>query len=315
MPAFEHGKELSLFAVDACSVSKIFEQNGSLAVISHIKDKVKDFVPDVMTERGRKEIASLAYKVARSKTAIDDAGKQLVSEIKAKALVIDAERKKIRDELDAIKDDIRKPLTLWEEEQEAIQAAKELAEKVDKDHSEAIELNLLFNRQKEIAAREAELAKMEAERKAAIEREERERRIAEESAEKERRAAEQKIIDARLAQERAEREKTEAIDRERLAKERAEIEKREAAERERMLLERAEQEKKEAIERERMEVARVEAARKAEEESRAKDKEHRRKINNEALTSLVSAGIPANHAEMVIKMIVCGHVPHVSIKY
>ena len=40
---------------------------------------------DLTTDTGRKDIASRAYAVSRSKTAIDSAGKELVSEWKEKA--------------------------------------------------------------------------------------------------------------------------------------------------------------------------------------------------------------------------------------
>jgi hypothetical protein len=43
----------------------------------------------------------MAYKVARSKTALDDGGKKLVADLKQIPKKIDAERKRVRDPLDA----------------------------------------------------------------------------------------------------------------------------------------------------------------------------------------------------------------------
>jgi hypothetical protein len=63
----------------------------------------------------RKEIASMARKVASSKVALDDLGKDLVSGIKKQATAVDAERKRMRDTLDALRDETRAPLTAWEE--------------------------------------------------------------------------------------------------------------------------------------------------------------------------------------------------------
>jgi hypothetical protein len=57
------------------------------------------------TASGRKAIASVAYRVARTKTALDDAGKQLVADIKAQAATIDSERRRIREALDQLKAD------------------------------------------------------------------------------------------------------------------------------------------------------------------------------------------------------------------
>jgi colicin import membrane protein len=44
---------------------------------------------DVTTEKGRKAIASMAYKVARTKTAIDEAGKKLNEEARARINAVD----------------------------------------------------------------------------------------------------------------------------------------------------------------------------------------------------------------------------------
>lgn len=74
---------------------------------------------DLTTERGRKAIASMAYKVARTKTAIDDAGKLLTEEWREKISIIDASRRDIRAKLDALKDEVRAPLTEWEKAEEA----------------------------------------------------------------------------------------------------------------------------------------------------------------------------------------------------
>lgn len=77
---------------------------------------------DLETEKGRKAIASMAYKVARTKTAIDDAGKRLNEEARAKINAVDESRREIRAQLDALKDNVRKPLTEWEQAEEARKA-------------------------------------------------------------------------------------------------------------------------------------------------------------------------------------------------
>lgn len=82
--------------------------------LAKIRAEIEGFVPDVSTAKGRKEIASIAYKVAQSKTALDNVGKELVAELKAVPAKIDAERKRMRDLLDSWKDEVRAPLTTWE---------------------------------------------------------------------------------------------------------------------------------------------------------------------------------------------------------
>ncbi len=60
-----------------------------------------------------------AHKLARSKTAIDEMGKGLVVGIKAQAKAIDAERARTWEAIEAIQHEVRKPLTEWEEKEEA----------------------------------------------------------------------------------------------------------------------------------------------------------------------------------------------------
>lgn len=86
--------------------------------LAKVREEIDAFVPDVTTPKGRKEIASVAYKVAQSKTALDSMGKDLVAELKDIPRKIDEERKRMRDLLDAWKDEVRKPLTEWEEAEE-----------------------------------------------------------------------------------------------------------------------------------------------------------------------------------------------------
>tara|TARA_R110000772_G_scaffold78559_1_gene168540 strand:+ start:2342 stop:3391 length:1050 start_codon:yes stop_codon:yes gene_type:complete len=105
--------ELAL--IELPNAATLFDGTGMDAILNGIKEKVKSYDLDVTTEAGRKEIASVAYKVAKSKTAIDDQGKELVSGIKEEAKKIDSERKKARDYLDALKAEIRQPLTDFEE--------------------------------------------------------------------------------------------------------------------------------------------------------------------------------------------------------
>lgn len=89
--------------------------------LKKIKDELDAFVPDVTTKKGRDAIASIAYKVAKGKTALDNIGKDLVAELKDVPKKIDAERKRMRDLLDLWKDEVRAPLTAWEEAEEARQ--------------------------------------------------------------------------------------------------------------------------------------------------------------------------------------------------
>jgi acyl transferase domain-containing protein len=91
--------------------------------LAQIRAEIDGFIPDITTKKGRDAIASIAHKVARSKTALDDVGKKLVADLKEVPKLIDAERKRMRDLLDTWKDEVRKPLDDWEDA-EAARVAK-----------------------------------------------------------------------------------------------------------------------------------------------------------------------------------------------
>ncbi|MCW2272422.1 hypothetical protein [Pseudomonas sp. JUb96] len=93
--------------------------NGLDPYLKHIRDEIDAFVPDVTTVKGRKAIASIAYTVARSKTLLDNLGKELVSELKEIPKKIDAERKRMRDTLDIWQEEVRRPLNEWQAAEDA----------------------------------------------------------------------------------------------------------------------------------------------------------------------------------------------------
>ncbi len=88
--------------------------NGLDPYIEKIRAEVADFIPDTTTKKGRDAIASMAYKVSQSKSYLDNAGKELVAELKAIPAKVDAERKRMRETLDALRDSVRAPLNEWE---------------------------------------------------------------------------------------------------------------------------------------------------------------------------------------------------------
>lgn len=295
-------------------------------IIEAIEKEARSLVPDVSTRKGRDAIASMAHKVARSKTYIDNAGKDLVAELKALPKQIDESRRIVRERLDALKDEVRRPLTEWEAEQERIKAEEamnamhaealemnirfdqELAAKFEADHEMALLMNKDFDRDREEQRRQAEQAQRE-----------HEERIKREAAEQARRDAEAKHkaeIEAAARREAEEKARAELAERQRVeAEQRAAREKQEAEER-------ARREKEEAVAAERRRQEEAEAARlaeeqrKAEEEARrAADKEHRRTVNRRVYADLIAQGIPEEFAQKAVLAIAGGKVQDAHIKY
>lgn len=123
-----------LIKINSINAIEVFGQPEKLdEILKKIKDEALSFVPDLTTAGGRKEVASMAYKVSQSKTAIDNAGKELTAEWKKKSKAVDESRKAAREFLDNLRDQVRQPLTEWEEaekariEKERIEAEKKEA--------------------------------------------------------------------------------------------------------------------------------------------------------------------------------------------
>lgn len=99
----------------------LFAPGGTREICALIEREARALVPDMQTQPGRNAIASMAAKIARSKTYLDNLGKLYVDELKALPKEVDAERRAMRNRLDILRDEIRAPLTEWESAIEARQ--------------------------------------------------------------------------------------------------------------------------------------------------------------------------------------------------
>ncbi|HIE9717772.1 TPA: hypothetical protein ACXRZE_001380 [Klebsiella variicola subsp. variicola] len=319
---------MDLVVIEKKNAMAVFTNNDQLdPLIEAIEKEARSLVPDVTTKKGRDAIASMAHKVARSKTYIDNAGKDLVAELKALPKQIDESRRVVRERLDALKDEVRRPLTEWEAEQERIKAEEamnalhaealemnikfdqELAAKFEADHEMALLMNDAFDREqaekkaaaeRQRIAREEEI-KRQAEAKAMREAEERHRAELE--------AAARREAEERSAKERAERERIET-------QQRAEREKQAAVEAERRKAqEEADRIRREAEQREQARLA--EEKRKADEQARREaDVKHRKAVGVEVVKALMAnTSLTRDQAIEVLTAVKDGRIPHTGISY
>lgn len=290
--------------------------NGLDPYLKKIRDEIDAFVPDVSSRKGREAIASIAYKVARSKTALDNVGKDLVADLKEIPKKIDAERKRMRDTLDAWQEEVRRPLNDWQAAEDArVDAhnnaiahlklnaqdldgiiAEDLVDRITKVEAVALGetweefeaeaarakddslkvLRTALGARQQYEAGRAELARLRAEAEAR-EKRDREERIAREAAEQATREAEAK----------AQRERD--AEAQRIRDEQAAAEKREndlrlqAAEAER----RAEQAKREQIEAEQKAEQERQAAARREEEAAEQARQDERRRADEAAAEIL----------------------------
>ncbi|MDM3203016.1 hypothetical protein OGV58_13485 [Citrobacter sp. Cf097] len=289
-----------LVVIEKSSAMAVFTNNEQLEpIIEKIEKEARSLVPDVSTKKGRDAIASMAHKVARSKTYIDNAGKDLVAELKALPKQIDESRRIVRERLDALKDEVRRPLTEWEAEQERIKAeeaakikAEEDRKQFESDHEIALLMNEKHDREAKEKAEEAERQRIAHEEELKRQAAEQAKREAEEKAAAELAAAKKREEDAiaaraqaellaKQAQERAEQEAKDAA-----AK--AEAEKKAAIEAEQLKAqEEADRIKREA---EAKEAARLEEEKRIADEKakREADVKHRKTVGTNIVNALTS---------------------------
>ncbi|HQS98625.1 MAG: hypothetical protein B7Y36_19025 [Novosphingobium sp. 28-62-57] len=258
------------------------------AFYAHIQREVDAFEPDTSTEKGRKEIKSFAYKITRTKTAIDDAGKQLNEEARARINAVDAERRVVKEKLTALANEVRAPLTKWEaDEDKRIEDCRAVIDRIKAAAVVTIEDTAVT-----VRARGAEVWNI------AIDADKFRDMAAEATAAKEMAVSTLKSALARLTKEEADRAELERLraeaaereERDRIEREAREAEERraaeaKAAEEKRIADERAAEEHRVAAEKaeaERIERAKQEAAaaaeRAAKEERAKRDREHAEQI-------------------------------------
>lgn len=112
------GTEVTVFVADN-PVAVLTDQKKRDAFYERVKAEVEKHTPDLTTKRGRDAIASLAFKVVKTKTALDEAGKKLTEDKRAEITAVDDARRAIRQQFDALRDAVRRPLTDWETAEEA----------------------------------------------------------------------------------------------------------------------------------------------------------------------------------------------------
>ncbi|WP_157066595.1 hypothetical protein [Hyphomicrobium sulfonivorans] len=331
---------------DARALFEATDTAGADRLLAMVRAKIDAFKaehPSIETEAGRKRIKSFAYKIAQFKTALDAVGKEIVDEAKEIPKRIDANRKHIKDTLDAWRDEVRQPVTDWETAEEArvsrikgelnelqvtiadpdwiTRSSECLRDRLGEierievteasfneysgaaDELKAKAIAVLTERITAAETREAEAAELARLRAEAEERARKDR-----EAEIARKAAE----DAkREAEAKAEAERLAAQKREadlKAAAEKAEQDRRDAEQRA------ADAEKKAKEDAERDAKAKADAE-EAERKRREQDTAHKARINREAMTALIHGGIDEAIAKQVLTLIIKREIPHVSIAY
>lgn len=95
--------------------------------LKKLREQEMSVIGDISTERGRKDIVSRAYRIARIKTEVDSKGAAVKEDAAKIVKAVDEERRRIKGELEALQHEVRAPLTEWENAHKARIAAHEAA--------------------------------------------------------------------------------------------------------------------------------------------------------------------------------------------
>jgi chromosome segregation ATPase len=117
--------DYSVIVADPDRLLEIFKDAPKLeAIYSRIEKMALGLVADVTTKEGISQIKTCARQIASVKAKIDDAGKKVKAELNKLPLVIDENRRKFREKMEALQEEIRRPVTEIEEREKEIEDIK-----------------------------------------------------------------------------------------------------------------------------------------------------------------------------------------------
>lgn len=126
-PPAESGALMLLAGGRPLVPAEVFKPGGARSILDTIISGVRAEPVDISTPKGRKALGSLIAKVRSTKARLDDMGADAKSDALAISKRIDGERRTIREELDALIEEKRAPLTAWENEEKERVAGHEAA--------------------------------------------------------------------------------------------------------------------------------------------------------------------------------------------
>lgn len=92
-------------------------KEGFGSVYTKIEKEIAETPVDMTTQKGRDAIRSLAYKIAQTRTGLDDLGKTSTAGLTDVVKAVNEERAEMNETLKKMQADVRAPLTAWEEKE------------------------------------------------------------------------------------------------------------------------------------------------------------------------------------------------------
>ncbi|TDI79820.1 MAG: hypothetical protein E2O79_09975 [Caldithrix sp.] len=115
---------------------QVFTENGLDPIMDAIEEEARKIGTDISTDKNRKAIISMARKVASSKIVLESKAKDLTEGWRDQTAKVNAEKNRMIERMDILRDDIRAPVTEWQakdddriqKHQDAILEIQEMAE-------------------------------------------------------------------------------------------------------------------------------------------------------------------------------------------
>ena len=103
----------SLAVIETTSAALVYAPGALTALVDRLKQEVRAQLAtlDVSKPKDKARIISLSARVAKAKVKLDEMGADLTEEHRAVVTAVNADRKTMRDDLDAFKVEVRKPVT------------------------------------------------------------------------------------------------------------------------------------------------------------------------------------------------------------
>lgn len=286
------------------------------SILAEIEVRALEHVPDVSTDKGRKAIKANITKITTCKTFLEASGKELSAARKLEPKLIDSNRKRVKEFLEALQVTARLKLTEWEAEQARIKLEAEEKEAADARialHDTYYEVAAILMaedfRQREAAAEQARLDQIAHDEAIAAKAKEDAELAAKAEIEQAEADKQWAILAAKEAEEKAEQDKVDSANREKQAKI-------DEASRAKLAAEKAEADKQAAIKAEQQRVADELAKVVQDAADREADTEHKKAVNNAIMDAIIEhTGVTKETAVLMLKALHKGNIPHTVTSY
>lgn len=114
-------EDYSVIVTEKATLRDFFTDRKNLdEFYAKVEKMAKGLVADPLTKEGASQIKTCARQIASVKKKVDDYGKDVVAELKALPKIIDDNRRDFREKMEALQDEIRRPVTEIENREDEI---------------------------------------------------------------------------------------------------------------------------------------------------------------------------------------------------